>query len=204
LALAWREVLAVVGRVGHRYRRAVDELDLSAAPLPVLGLVRAQALRNSPAQALHQAQRQTLACLAIRARVQAARRRLAAHFLARAAGYRILAAVIGTHDLLDEQHQRAQRPVVALTIVPGFLSHPLLQLGQRNDLAQQRCVPIARIALQTASPAGQTVRACYSSSSRLILAWFENQFGLRQDSTSHTAHKACDGACRVVGNRPWI
>jgi hypothetical protein len=102
LALASREVLAVVGRIGHRYRGAVDELDLSAAPLPVLGLARAQALGNSPAQALHQPQRQTLARLAIGARVQAAHSRLAAHFLARAAGYRLLAAVIGTHDLLDE------------------------------------------------------------------------------------------------------
>jgi len=107
LALASREDLAVVGRIGHRYRRAVDELDLSAAPHPVLGLARAQALGNSLAQALHQLQRQTLSGLAIGARVQAARSRFAAHFLARAAGYRILAAVIGAHDLLDEQHQRA-------------------------------------------------------------------------------------------------
>jgi len=107
LAHASREVLAVVGRIGHRHRRAVDELDLSAAPLPVLGLARAQALGNSPAQALHQPQRQTLAGSAIWARVQAAPGRLAAHELARAAGHRILATVIGAHDLLEEQHQRA-------------------------------------------------------------------------------------------------
>jgi hypothetical protein len=102
LALASREVLAVVGRIGHRDRRAVDELDLSAAPLPVLGLARAQSLGNGAAQTLHQPQRQTLAGLAIGARVQAARSPFAAHFLARAAGYHILAAVIGAHHLLDE------------------------------------------------------------------------------------------------------
>jgi hypothetical protein len=102
LTLACGKALPVILRVWHRHRRAVDELDLSAAPLPVLGLARAQALGNSLAQALHQPQRQTLAGLAIGARVQAARSRFAAHFLARAAGYRILAAVIGAHDLLDE------------------------------------------------------------------------------------------------------
>jgi hypothetical protein len=92
----------VVVRIGHRYRRAVDELDLSATPLPVLGLVRAQALGNGPAQALHQPQRQTLACLAIGARVQAAHSQFAADLLAGAAGHGILATVIGTHHLLEE------------------------------------------------------------------------------------------------------
>jgi hypothetical protein len=107
LARTEREDLAVVVRIGHRDRRAVDELDLSAAPFPLLGLVHAQAIGNSSAQALHQPQRQTLAGLAIGARVQAVRRRFASHFLARAAGDYILAAVIGAHDLLDEQQQRA-------------------------------------------------------------------------------------------------
>jgi len=102
LAFASREVLAVVDRVGHRYRRAVHELDLSAAPLPLLSLTRAQALGNRPAQALHQRQWQTLAGLAIGARVQSARSLFEARLLARAAGYRVLAAVIRAHDLLDE------------------------------------------------------------------------------------------------------
>lgn len=68
----------------------------------MFALVRTQTLGNSAAQALNQPQRQTLAGLAIGACVQAARSRLVAHFLARAARYRILAAVIGAHDLLDE------------------------------------------------------------------------------------------------------
>lgn len=107
LTLTEREDLAVVVRIGHRDRRAVDELDLSAAPLPLLGLAQAQAFGNSSAQAPHQPQRQALARLAKGARVQAERRRFAGHFLARAAGNYILAAVIGAHDLLDEQQQRA-------------------------------------------------------------------------------------------------
>jgi hypothetical protein len=70
---------------------------------------------------------------------------LAAHFLARASGHRILAAVIGAHDLLYEQHQSAQRPVPALSIVCGFLSHPSLQLGQRDDLTQQRLAGLHKL-----------------------------------------------------------
>jgi hypothetical protein len=140
LPLAQWEFLAVVGRIRHRYRRAVDELELSTAPLPLLGLARAQTLGNHAAQALHQPQRQTLSGLAVWARVQAELDRFRpfeGHFLARAARYHVLATVIGAHHLLDEQQQRAQRPVLALSIFASFLSYQLLQLGQRNDLAQQ-------------------------------------------------------------------
>jgi hypothetical protein len=133
-------VLSVVCCVGHRNRRAIDELDLTPAPLPRLSLTRAQALGNRAAQSLHQPQRQTLAGLAIRPRVQAARGLIKAHLLAHATGYRVLAAVIRAHDLFDEQHYGSQWSVHPLSIGSHLLADPAFQLRQRDDLAQQ-CLP---------------------------------------------------------------
>jgi len=138
LTVAAGEVLVVVRRVRHRHRGAIDELDLTAAPLPLLHLPLAQPISHGPQQALHQPQRQTLPRFAVRPRIQTARRLPETDLLADAPRHRILAGVIRAQDLLDEQQQDAQRAVHPLSMAASLFAHPLLHFSHRDDLAQQR------------------------------------------------------------------
>ena len=128
----------IVCCVWHRYRRAINQLDLTPAPLPLAGLLLTQALGNRPPQALHQGQGQTLARLAIRPRVQAAGCSIQTYPLARPTSHRILATVIRTHHLFYEQHHSTQRAVHPLSIRTHLFAYPALQFIDRNDLSQQR------------------------------------------------------------------
>lgn len=130
---------ALVGRgVGHRHGGAIDELDGAPVPQPRRRLRRAQPRGDLAPQPLDQAQGQTRPGPAVGAAVQAARRLAQGDARAQPPGHRVLAAVIGTQDLLDEQHQGGERTIQAFAPATRLFEHGVLEHLSGEHSAQCR------------------------------------------------------------------
>src|SRR5690606_28694064 len=117
------------------------------APSPRAHSLNAFADRHR--EPLDQAQRQALARLAVRARVQATARLAAGAPFAELSGDRILACPIGAQRLPDEQAQRRQRRVHALPIGSDFL----LDCSAQSRLRQYRTHRLRRLVTELAPKA---------------------------------------------------
>lgn len=93
-------------RVGHRHRRAIDQLHLPITPAPRGGLPRAQPVAGFACQTREQRERQASPRFTVGPRVQTARRLSERHPGAQPPRHRVLAAVIGSQHLFDKEHQR--------------------------------------------------------------------------------------------------
>jgi hypothetical protein len=131
-----RESVLVLLRVGHRHGGAIDQFDGSAAPQPRRRLPRTQPRSDLASQPLDQAQGQASPRLAVGTGVQAARHLAQGHPRAQPAGHGVLAAVIGTQDLLDEQHQGGERTIQAFAPGSSLFEHRVLEHLSREHFAQ--------------------------------------------------------------------
>jgi hypothetical protein len=101
-----RRLPPVLGEVGsirlgvrHRYRRAIHQFHVPAAPQPPLGRVRAKQRRALSGKRAHHRLRQTLARNTIAAGVGAGDKHAAQQAIYQRFIHRLLTRAVGTHDL---------------------------------------------------------------------------------------------------------
>ena len=136
LVVGQRVLSAVLGRVGHRDRRAVEEADAAAFPQPSRLRLRVQIPTHEPGHGGEEPLRQAFPGLAVGSGLRAAWLEPLRDTVRDQTSNRRAAGVIGTEHLVEEDpegHQRREDPVV-----PGSLdfSHSLGDALRGEDLGK--------------------------------------------------------------------